>query len=149
MDPGIEYNLIECYNPNWLPGLHFHHLTLAKALLTYRLTKWGGKALKQPGSDKKLPLVELHSLWKLRKILTNIPLKKITKLIMLAIVEVGGVGLCHESSAFYMRQLLTQSSNKSRRATSAFSKTCCPGPLALPFQLIQGQSWEKPWGSCD
>ena len=96
--------------------------------------------MKQLGSDKKLPLVELHSLWKLRKILTNIPLKKITKLIMFAIVEVGGVGLCHETSAFYMRQLLTQSSNKSRRATSAFSKTCCPGPLALPFQLIQGQS---------
>ena len=92
--------------------------------------------MKQPGSDKKLPLVELHS----RKILTNIPLKKITKLIMFAIVEVGGVGLCHETSAFYMRQLLTQSSNKSRRATSAFSKTCYPGPLALPFQLIQGQS---------
>ena len=71
--------------------------------------------------------------------MTIFPLKKITKLIMFAIVEEGGVGLCHETSAFYMRQLLTQSSNKSRRATSAFSKTC-PGPLALPFQLIQGQN---------
>ena len=77
MDPGVEYNLIECSNPNRKPGLHFHHLTLAKALLTFRLTKWKGKALKQPGSDKKLPLVKLHS---------------ITKQIMFALVEVGGVG---------------------------------------------------------